>query len=295
MLMQKLSIVLLLLFLFISCSENKEVAGGSGILEADEIKVSAETNGRVEKINFDEGIVIHKNDTLLVIDPSNLELQLESVLASEKVARKKLDAVAVTIQQAEELESFLQKEQKRISTLVNSGTGTSKQLDQINHELTSASLNKKSAQINYESIKSELTKIQTETARVNRLIKDCYPISRIDGIVTDKFIEQGEFLVAGKPIAKISDLTSLYVKVYLPTEDFAKIKIGNKANIDTETESEKYVGEVVWTSEEAEFTPKNIQTKKSRANLVYAVKLKIENKNGTLKIGMPVFVSFDNE
>ncbi|MFH2048606.1 MAG: HlyD family efflux transporter periplasmic adaptor subunit [bacterium] len=295
MLKLRLIILLLLLSLIYGCAGDNEGTGGSGILEADEIVVSAETGGRVEQLNFKEGSTIAIGDTLLIIDPSKLQLQLESVKTSEKVAEAHLKSAEVNIQQAESAESFLENEKQRILSLLKSGTGTTKQLDQIEYELTQATLNAKAARTNLATVKAEIAKIQSEAASVNRMIADCYPISSINGIVTEKFIDQGELLIPGKPIAKISDLSSLYVKVYLPSEDFAKIKIGDKGIIDTETETKNYTGKVVWTSEEAEFTPKNIQTKKSRANLVYAVKIKIENSDGKLKIGMPVYITFDHD
>jgi len=285
---------LLLTFMF-GCGGEKENAGGSGILEADEIIVSAETGGRVLQLNFDEGSTVHIGDTLLVIDPSKLILQFESVKSMENVAKAKLVSAEVNLQQAKASETFLQNELKRTSTLLKSGTGTSKQLDQIEHELTQAKLKAKIAQANLVTIKAEIEKIQIEAAGVTRTTSDCYPVSSMDGIVTEKYIEQGEFLSPGRPVVKISNISSLHVKVYLPSGDFANIKIGDKASIDTEADKENYTGTVVWTSEEAEFTPKNIQTKKSRANLVYGVKLKTENVHGTLKIGMPVYVTFNNE
>ncbi|MDF1544706.1 MAG: HlyD family efflux transporter periplasmic adaptor subunit [bacterium] len=292
--MTKSPIVILILFLLLTlgCADNQEPTGGSGILEADEIIVSAETGGRVQQINFVEGSRISKGDTLLVIDPSKLLLQLESVRSTEKVATARLSLAEIQLAKAKEAESYLQKEQRRLATLLKSGTGTAKQLDQIEHELAQATLNGKTSQSNLDVIEAEIKNIQTQAANVKRMIADCYPLSGMDGIVTEKFIEQGELLAPGKPIAKISDLTSLNVKVYLPTTDFSNIKIGDTATIDIENESDQYSGEVVWTAEEAEFTPKNIQTKKSRANLVYAVKIRIENKDGNLKIGMPVYISF---
>ena len=100
---------------------------------------------------------------------------------------------------------------------------------------------------------------------------------------------------AGKPIAKLSRLDSLWVRVYLPAADFASVKVGDSAVVDTEAGEKVYRGEVVWMSPEAEFTPKNIQTRKSRANLVYAVKIRIANSDRTLKAGMPVYVSIGNQ
>ena len=284
--------VLLVLSLFIGCAGEPETIGGSGILEADEMIVSAETEGRVEHLNFNEGSSVKKGDTLAIIDTSRLQLKLKSVNALKNVTSARLKAAELQLLQSVESEGFLRNEKKRISTLVESGTGTTKQLDQISHEFSQASLSVAAARVNIETLKAELQRAVVDSATVERMIADCYPLSAMNGIVTEKYVEQGELLSPGKPIARISNLESLTVKVYLPRKDFAQIKIGDKATIDIEADTTNYAAEVVWTSEEAEFTPKNIQTKKSRANLVYAVKLRILNHNDILKIGMPVYISF---
>ena len=111
--------------------------------------------------------------------------------------------------------------------------------------------------------------------------------------MTDKYVEVGELVSPGRALARISRTDSLWVKLYLPTDQFANVAIGDPATIDTETGGRQFPGKVVWTSAEAEFTPKNVQTAKSRANLVYAVKVKMANPDGLLKAGMPVFVTLD--
>ncbi|MEW5995642.1 MAG: HlyD family efflux transporter periplasmic adaptor subunit, partial [Candidatus Zixiibacteriota bacterium] len=136
-------------------------------------------------------------------------------------------------------------------------------------------------------------RLDADIDRLDRRLQDCYPIAPITGIVTDKYVETGELLTPGRPMAKISRLDTLWVKVYLPAADFARAKVGDPVVVDTESGGRQYAGAVVWTSEEAEFTPKNVQTRKSRANLVYAVKVRVPNSDGLLKIGMPVFVSFE--
>ena len=287
----RLAILLLLLTAAVGCSNGGDVPGGSGLLETDEVILSAETSGRVLSLAFDEGTAVNAGDTLAVIDPTRLELQLASAEAGRQVALANLESACLQQEQATENDKYARKEHDRVTTLFKSGSATEKQLDQLKHELTQASLAMRTSQAAVSTIESELARIDADINMIYRSLEDCYPVAPTLGVVTEKYIEPGELLSAGKPIAKISNLNSLWVKVYLPAGDFAHVKIGDRANIDTESGEKQYDGEVVWTSEEAEFTPKNIQTKKSRADLVYAVKVKIENSDGTLKIGMPVYVT----
>ena len=273
------------------CSDSGDTVGGSGLLEADEAIISAETSGRVLSMSFSEGTQVGVADTLLVIDPSRLELELASARAGEKVALAQLETARVQLDKAVDAEAFATGERDRFARLLKSGTTTQKQLDQLEFELTQATLSRKSARAAITTVEAELAKIKADINRISRVLIDCYPLAPIDGVVTQKYVEVGELLSAGKPIVKISRLSSLWVKVYLPAGDFANIKTGDRATIDTESGGKTFEGEVVWTSEEAEFTPKNVQTEKSRANLVYAVKVRVDNADGSLKIGMPVFVT----
>jgi HlyD family secretion protein len=240
---------------------------------------------------LEEGNEVHAGDTLLVIDPSRLELQLASARAGKNVAQAQLTSARVQLEKATEAEKYARSERDRVARLLQSGTATQKQLDQLEFELTQAKLSRETALAAIGTTEAELARIQADINRIEREINDCYPLSPIDGIITEKFVEMGELLNPGKAVIKISRLNSLWVKVYLPAGDFANIKIGDSAVIDTEAGGSQYTGEVVWTSEEAEFTPKNVQTEKSRANLVYAVKVRVENSDGNLKIGMPVYVT----
>jgi len=276
-----------------SCASHNTKPGGSGLLETDESVISAETSGRVRQRFFDEGTVINAKDTLLIIDTSYLTLSLATAKANYEVAQRKLEAAKLQREKAKETSAYTQKEYNRVTALFKSGTANQKQLDLIKHEFSLAKLAVRTAQNQIATGEAGLNKISTEIDRIKRSLKDCYPIAPISGVVTEKYVEEGELLAPGKPIAKISDLSSLWVKVYLPTGDFAHIKIGDQATVDTEAGGEKYRGIVIWTSEEAEFTPKNVETKESRANLVYAVKVRIKNTDGRLKIGMPVYVTID--
>jgi len=227
----------------------------------------------------------------LIIDPSRLELDLKAALAAKDIAQVNLESAQIKVKQAKESLAFAEKEKNRIAGLVKTGTSTQKQLDALEHDFAQADLNRLAALSAVSTIKAELEKINADIDKILRHIEDCYPVAPLEGIITEDYIQVGELLSSGKPILKISNINSFWVKVYLPSGDFAGIKLGDKAVIDTEAGETKYDGTVIWTSEEAEFTPKNIQTKKSRANLVYAVKIKIDNPDANLKIGMPVYVT----
>jgi HlyD family secretion protein len=138
---------------------------------------------------------------------------------------------------------------------------------------------------------ANLQKINAEIALLTQQLSDCFPAAPIGGIVSDKFVEVGELVNIGAPLLKIVGLDTVTVKIYLPASDLTQIKLGDKAEVDPEDNSSQPLpGVITWISPEAEFTPKNVQTKEARANLVYAIKITIPNSQQILKIGMPVSV-----
>jgi HlyD family secretion protein len=263
------------------------------MLEATEALVSFEASGRIIELRIAEGSRVGAGDTLAVIDPSRLELERKSAVAGRRVTEEQLVATQVQLRQAREAEQYAGRERDRIAGLVKSGTATQQTLDRLELEYTQAQLALQAAQANDAMIEAQLDKISADIDRIDRTLSDCYPTSPLRGVVTTKLVDQGELASPGKPLVKISQLDSLWVKVYLPAADFAQVRIGDSATVDTESGGNTYRGVVIWTAEKAEFTPKNVQTEKSRANLVYAVKVLIANTDGKLKIGMPVYVTID--
>jgi HlyD family secretion protein len=277
----------------IGCGNDNNGGGGSGMLEATEALVSFEASGRIIELRIAEGSRVGAGDTLAVIDPSRLELERKSAVAGRRVTEEQLVATQVQLRQAREAEQYAGRERDRIAGLVKSGTATQQTLDRLELEYTQAQLALQAAQANDAMIEAQLDKISADIDRIDRTLSDCYPTSPLRGVVTTKLVDQGELASPGKPLVKISQLDSLWVKVYLPAADFAQVRIGDSATVDTESGGNTYRGVVIWTAEKAEFTPKNVQTEKSRANLVYAVKVLIANTDGKLKIGMPVYVTID--
>jgi HlyD family secretion protein len=257
------------------------------------VLVSAETSGRILQRNFSEGSTVEVGDTLALIDPTRIQLDIASMTAARQSTVASLETSRLAVTKARETERFAKSEADRIARLLKSGSATQKQMDQLSYEAAQAVVARQSAEANVSVIQAQLEKVNADLNRLNRQLQDCYPLSPISGTVTEAVVEMGEIVSPGKGLAKIANLQNLWVKVYLPSQQFSTVKVGEKAKVSTESGDKSYEGEVIWTSDEAEFTPKNVQTEKSRANLVYAVKVRINNSDGLLKIGMPVFVTLE--
>ncbi len=276
---------------FSGCGNGKIEAGGSGFIEANDIIVSAEASGRVLRRLFDEGSIVNAGDTLSIIDPSRLQLELASAEAGRRAGLAGLEAARLQVSRAQEAQQFARTERDRVERLLSSGSSTQKQLDQLTYELTQAANARKSAEANVHVVETQIEKIDADINRIKRQLTDCFVLSPAGGTTVEAYIESGELVSVGKAIAKIANLDTVWVKVYLPSAEFSVVKVGDRAKVSTEGGGTTYDGEVIWTSSEAEFTPKNVQTDKSRANLVYAVKVRIANSDGRLKIGMPVYAT----
>ncbi len=276
------------------CGNNADFTGGSGLIETDETVISAEYSGRLLERFFDEGSQIEIGDTLAVIDPSHLELELASARAGKEVIEVQLVAAGLQSEKADLARDFADNEYGRLSELLKSGTATQQQFDRVDLDRDDARIAGESAEVQVKTVQAQLSQTEADIARLERRLMDCYPLAPATGTVTEKYVSPGELIAAGKPLVRISRLDTVWVKVYLTAGDFAGVKLGDKAEVSTESGGGEFEGSVIWTSPEAEFTPKNVQTEQSRADLVYAVKVSVPNEDRTLKIGMPVFVTLGN-
>lgn len=277
------------------CGEEVTLPGGSGFLEANESVVSAEASGRVLSVSFSEGTQVSAGDTLLVIDTTNLQLQLNAATAGLGAMRQEVETARVRVKQARESQQYAKRERDRITRLYKSGTATERTFDEVEHRYQQAVLATEAARASLQTLQARIEKTKADIALIEKQLADCHPAAPFPGRVTEEFVEVGELLAPGRPIAKISRLDTLWVKVYMDAGDFASVRLGDAATVDTESGGKTYAGTVVWASDEAEFTPKNVQTKDARANLVYAVKVEVANSDNRLKIGMPVYVTVETE
>jgi HlyD family secretion protein len=283
--------LLIVVLLIMSCGKQNQPPGGSGLIEATEIVVSSEASGQLKSLRFDEGDSIKIGDTIAEIDTVTTKLRLHQAEASKQMAETKVRVSSINIEQTSYNLDLAKKEYDRVAALLESGSVNQQQYDIKETAYHQAVLSKKQADATNASALAELAKAESEMALLQKQLNDCFPKSPESGVVTNKFVEVGELIGGGKPLVKIAKLDTVWVKVYLPPSDLTRISLGGHALVDPEDgRNQPLVGKVSWISDQAEFTPKNVQTKEARADLVYAVKITIPNPGKILKIGMPVSV-----
>lgn len=274
------------------CSDNNAVPGGSGFIEATETVVSAETAGRVVRVFVDEGTAVQAGNRLAELDTTTAALRLRQNEAVRREVAQRIAISTLRIEQAVQELDLAKKEYDRVSKLIDSGSIDRQLFDRTETRYNQAVLAHKQAVAEAESARAALARVESEGALLRQQFEDCFPDAPVGGMVAERYIETGEWVGAGRPLVKISRLDTVWVKVYLPPADLGKIRLGGRASVDTETaHGEPLAGTVSWISPEAEFTPKNVQTKEARADLVYAVKVTVPNPEGILKVGMPVMVT----
>lgn len=288
------------------CNQNNIHPDASGTFEADEVIVSAEIPGRILSFNVEEGSQLSKDSVVGRLDASNLVLQKEQVAASINALSQRTSDVLPQIKLLEDQLlvqqsqlNTMQKEKTRTENLLKQDAATAKQLDDINAQVDM--LNKQIAvtrqQINVQrnststlnrGILSESEPLKKRVAQLEDQVQKGNIINPVSGTVISKYAQAGEIASAGKALYKIADLSYVTLRAYVTGDLLPKIKLGQPVTVLIDEEKntyKKYPGTITWISDKAEFTPKTIQTKEERANLVYAIKVKVKN-DGYLKIGM---------
>lgn len=287
-----LLILLLSSIVIVSCGEESLYPGGSGLIEATEVVVSAQSAGQLLKLNFDEGDRIEIADTIGMIDTLTVSLQLRQARATRAAAETRLNNSNIAIEQAELNLKLADKEFNRAQSLIKTGSIDRQKYDQIENAHGQADLALKQAKVAREAARADINQVSATIALLEKQLHDCFPTAPIPGVISDTYIEVGELAPLGKALVKIARIDTVTVKVYLPPSDLTKIKLGQTAEVDPEDGRDTpLTGTVSWISAEAEFTPKNVQTREARADLVYAVKITIPNEDEILKVGMPVMVN----
>lgn len=279
--------------LFASC-DKKETADAYGNFEATETTISAEANGRIVRFKVNEGTLLQAGDTVGLIDTTDLhlkKLQLKAQRIAVASKRENLSAqTAVYKQQQENLE----KDRQRIANMLEEQAATPKQMDDVEGAIAVAGRQISAVQSQQSGLNGELSAMDAQISQVEHNIRRCYLTNPVNGTVLASFAEEGEITAFGKPLYKIADLSVMELRVYISGSMLSAVKIGQKAKVfidDGKDALRELTGEVSWISPTAEFTPKIIQTREERINLVYAVKLRVQN-DGSLKIAMPAEVTF---
>lgn len=277
--------------LAMSCGTETEF-DAQGSFEATEVVVSAEAAGRILWFDAEEGTAVESGVTISQIDTLQLDLQrrqLEAQQAALLASRPDIRAQAAALR---EQIAKQERELARVQNLLRDGAATTKQRDDIEAQIrilrsqlsaTLSSLDKSTV-----TIDGNAAVVETQIAALNDRIARCRIASPIAGVVLAKYAEAGELAAVGKPLLKVADLEHLYLRAYFTSEQLAAIRIGDRVTVTADFGGDQrydYEGRIAWISSESEFTPKTIQTRDSRANLVYAAKIAVHN-DGRLKIGL---------
>ncbi|MCB2195898.1 MAG: HlyD family efflux transporter periplasmic adaptor subunit [Bacteroidetes bacterium] len=292
--MKKIYLLAIPLF-FAACNGNDNGSDAYGNFEAKEIIVSAEAQGKILEFKIEEGETLSKNQYVGVIDTITLSIQKEQLMAQKNAVASKLTNIRAQIAVQEEQKSTLKTEKERIENLYNENAATKQQYDDIQGKYDVLVKQIEATKTQILSVTREMQVIDKQIKLLNEQIRRAKIINPVNGTVLEKYLEENEIAVTGKALYKIARLDEIELRVYVSGAQLPNVKLGQKVSVfvdkDKETNQE-YEGEVFWISEQAEFTPKIIQTKEERVNMVYAVKIRVKN-DGKLKIGMPGEAKFN--
>ena len=280
-----------LLVAVLSCKDKNNEADAYGNFEATEITVSAEANGKIEFLEIEEGNKITKNQIVGVIDTTQLHLNKLQLLASiETIYSKSTNVLSQRKVLGEQLKTA-KMEQNRILSMYKESASTKRQVDEIDGKVSVIQEQIKSVETQNAPIVNEVKSLEVQIKKIDDQIKKSKIENPVGGTVLTKFSEPNEITSYGKPLYKIADLSEMTLRVYFSETQLPSIKVGQEVtvSIDENKGMKTYKGKISWISSSAEFTPKIIQTKEERVNLVYAVKVLVKN-DGALKIGMPAEV-----
>ena len=281
----------LLSLLAVGCG-NRDDFDATGTFEATEVTVSAEANGRILCFDVEEGDSVEAAVPVGAIDTVQLylqKLQLERQVASARSSRPDVrkQATALREQIAQQ-----QTERRRVENLLKDGAATTKQLDDIDAQLKilQGQLDALLSTLhnNLASIDENSSAIELQIAQIEDRLSKCRIVSPVGGTVLAKYAGAGELAAVGRPLMKVADLGQVYLRAYFTSEQLSSLRLGQQVTVTADFGGDEridYPGRITWIASESEFTPKSIQTRNSRANLVYAVKIAVKN-DGRLKLGL---------
>ena len=276
----------------VACKGGSGDYDASGVFETTEVTVSARGTGEIMRFDIEEGYQVEAGQAVGYIDTIQLHLKKEELLGSLMATDSRRYNVSRQIASLRQEIATQKRERLRYENLVREKAANQKQLDDINSGL--AVLEKRlAAQVetlenSNRSVSGEVLMLEARIAQIEDQIAKCVITSPVRGTVLSKYAERGELAAQGRSLFKVGDLSDMYLRVYITAPQLTTLKVGQQVKVyadEGEDGRREYMGTVSWISDKAEFTPKTIQTRDERANLVYAVKVAVKN-DGYIKKGM---------
>ncbi len=275
--------------IFSSCSSNNDISDAYGNFESDEVIISAEESGRLLFLSVNEGDKVALGDVVGLIDTTMLSIKRDQLMASRVSLDARLLQISKTASVQQAQLDLMKKEFSRAKELSAQEAITTQKYDQIEGETRIAQRQLEQILSQNDQIKAEQKVVDAQIASVDEQIRRCSLKVSSQGTVLQKYVEQGEMVAVGKPLFKVADMQNVYLRAYVSGSQLPDIKIDQSVTVRYDKGSEDFYetkGVIYWVAQSAEFTPKIIQTKQERVDLVYAIKVRVEN-NGQIKIGMP--------
>ena len=275
-----------------SCNDNKVSFDASGSFEAEETIISSEATGTIKHFDIEEGQKLEAGQIIGYIDSLQLYLKKKQLEAQISAIYGKKPNIPVQLSALQEQLRTYEKEQIRLTNLVKGEAATPKQLDDINSQIEvlkkQIEAQKSTLNISSEGLSKDIVPLQVQIDQLKDQLAKCKIINPVNGTVLAKYAETNEMTSIGKPLFKISDLSNIILRTYITSNQLTQVKLNQKVKVLTDDGKGDYketVGRIMWINDKAEFTPKTIQTKDERANMVYAVKIKVQN-DGSYHLGM---------
>lgn len=289
-----LSALLIGITMFTACDRNGNTSDAYGNFEATEIMVSSLSSGQLLVFVAKEGELLETNQMVGLVDTIDLSLRKAQLFSQKQAILSRLSSVNAQLAVNKQQLLNAQVDQERIHKLLEEGAATIKQKDDIDGNIKLIERQMIATKSQLESINSEAVALDSQVAQVNESIRKSTIVNPQKGIVLSKYVEPAEVVSFGKPLYKLADLSVLELKVYVSGGQLSQFALGDEVTViidKNKTELQQLKGTISWISSTAEFTPKTIQTREERVELVYAAKVRVQN-NGQLKIGMPGEILF---
>lgn len=281
-----------IILLLTACGKGNGDYDASGVFETTEVIVSAEANGKIMQLNFIEGQQVEQGKPLGYIDTVQLYLKKMQLLTNTSAIKSGRVDIPKQIAAIKQQIATQKNEQKRFENLVKANAANQKQLDDINAQILvlerQLTAQTELLENSNKNISEQSSGLEVQVAQINDQIQKSIICSPINGTILSKYAEQGELATQGRALFKVANIEHMFLRAYITASQLTQVKIGQAVKVYAdfgEKEMKEYSGTITWISDKSEFTPKTIQTRDERANLVYAVKVAVKN-DGYLKYGM---------
>jgi HlyD family secretion protein len=286
-------------FLLFSCAAKNETADATGSFEAIETIISAEATGKLLKFDINEGDEVKAGELIGYIDSMQMHLTRLQLQQSQKALLSGRPDINTQLEALQRELDNATADKQRIENLVKGNVASQKQLDDANTRIavlqSKIAAQKSQLGTSTSTLNEQARTISLQLAQVEDQLRKCKILNPVSGTILSTYVNPFEMTAAGKPLYKVADLSTVELKAYITQDQFSKIKVSQPVKILVDAEAgnmKTYDGTIAWINSKAEFTPKTIQTKDERANLVYAIKVRVKN-DGLLKIGMYGEVKFN--